>query len=246
MLQIPLHNDEGFMADLCINNLKIKRYTPLSPTKICVTHRYSPERRRIERFIEQTFLNSYNAHILYHYPSLMSVHDEEHNILAALGFRYAKDEPLFLESYLDYPIETILEHTYHQPISRNVIAEIGNLASNGQGASIFLFTALNAYLAQQGIEINTVTATDFLSKYFRKLGLKETFLAHADKNRLYNHGVNWGSYYDENPRVIAGDIHHVLQQLKKHLHISLTTNAHAMYTRIYDDVFSHEGDHYVI
>ncbi len=36
---------------------------------------------------------------------LMSVHDAEDNILGALGFRYARDEPLFLEQYLEVPVE---------------------------------------------------------------------------------------------------------------------------------------------
>jgi len=164
---------------------------------------------------------------------LMSVHDEEGNILAALGFRYAGDERLFLETYLDAPIERVLEEVYKQPINRNVIAEIGNLASQGGRSSIFLFTALDAYLEKQGIKINTVTATDSLLRYFNHLGLKATELAKANQKCLGDSGVSWGSYYKENPRVVAGYVDQSLSRLREYLQIVLEANTTRMQARIH-------------
>ena len=221
------------MAHLCPNHNTLKRFTPLTPARICITNLYSAERRCVERFIEQNFRAAYGAEITRHYPSLISVHDTENNILAALGFRYAKDEQLFLENYLDAPIEEILSAAYKQDIPRDIIAETGNLVSSGQGASIFLFTALSAYLANQGMQINTVTATNLLSRYFRQLGLKEAVLAKADQSRLRDGGKSWGSYYQQKPKVVAGHIDQVLARLHKHLQVVLQTDTTELHAKLH-------------
>lgn len=223
-LEIAVTNDEGYNAHLGFNRKRMKRFTALSPSLIAITTYPSFNRRRVECFIEQTFHRTYGAKIDKHYPTLMSVHDEEDNILAAVGFRCAKDEPLFLERYLDVPIEQRLRGHSHIPVEREVIAEVGNLASLGQGASIFLFAALNAYLAQQGIQIDTFTATDSLHRHFTKLGMNAVELGKANQEKLPDHGVLWGTYFKENPRVIAGSVQQVLLGLHRHLQMVLETS----------------------
>lgn len=240
MLQIAMQGDEGFMAHLRMNPATVKRFSLLEPTRICVTNLYSAERRRVERFIERHFRKSYGAEIKQHYPMLMSVHDEEDNILAALGFRYSKDEKLFLEQYLDDAIEKVLSTAFGKDVPRNIIVETGNLVSSGKGASIFLFTALNAYLGQQGMQINIVTATDFLHRYFRTLGFKSTELAKAEQSRLSDGGKSWGSYYQENPRVIAGMIEQVLASLHGHLQVVLETAPADMHAVLHTNLGSRE------
>lgn len=235
MMQISMQTDQGFMAHLCMNQETLKRFTSLSPARICVTNLYSAERRRVERFIEQHFRTVYGAEITRHYPSLISVHDAEDTILAALGFRYAKEGPLFLEHYLDAPIEAMLSEAYGQDMPRGIIAETGNLVSSGQGASIFLFTALNAYLAKQGVQMNTVTATGFLSRYFRKLGFEEVVLAKADQSRLSDGGKSWGSYYQQNPKVVAGRIDQLLESLHNHLHMVLQDDERDMHALLHGE-----------
>jgi len=224
MLQIAVKNDEGFQASLSISHRRVKRFTALSPSLIAITQHSSARRGRVERFIEQTFHRAYGAEILRHYPTLMSVHDQNDTILAALGFRFAKNESLFLEQYLDVPVELQLGDYYHKPIEREVVAEVGNLASLGQGASIFLFAALNAYLARQGIQIVTFTATDFLHRYFTKLGMNTVELGEAKQERLLDLGVSWGTYYKENPCVIAGSVKQVLLGLHGHLQVVIETS----------------------
>jgi hypothetical protein len=233
MLQIAVKNDEGFKARLSLNERRVKHFTLLSPRIIAITKYSSVQRRRVERFIEQTFHHAYGAEIGGHYPTLMSVHDEEDNILAAVGFRFAKEEPLFLEQYLDVPVEQMLRDHYPKPVEREVIVEVGNLASLGQGASIFLFAALNAYLAQQGIKIVTFTATDFLHRYFTKLGMSTVVLGEADQGRLRDGGVSWGTYYKENPRVVSGSVKQVLLRLHGHLQMVLETSAAEMTAQLH-------------
>lgn len=61
---------------------------------------------------------------------------------AALGYRRAEAQAMFLETYLDRPIEAELSEIFGRPIPRRNIVEIGNLASdnllNGHGDSFGL------------------------------------------------------------------------------------------------------------
>lgn len=237
MLQIAVKNDEGFNARLSLNQRRMQHFSLLYPSIIAITKHSSIQRRRVELFIEQTFHRAYGAEIIGHYPTLVSVHDEEDNILAALGFRFAKEEPLFLEQYLDIPIEEHLREHYPKSGERKNIVEVGNLASLGQGASIFLFAALNAYLAQQGIKLVTFTATDFLHRYFTRLGMNTVVLGEANQGRLMDGGVSWGTYYKENPRVVAGSVKQVLLGLHGHLQLVLETSDAEMTAQLHAKTF---------
>ncbi|MDH5427035.1 MAG: thermostable hemolysin [Nitrospirota bacterium] len=233
MLQIAVKNDEGFTGRLSLNQRRVQNFTLLSPRTIAITKYCSAQRHRVERFIEQTFHQAYGAEIRGHYPTLMSVHDEEDTILAAVGFRFAKEEPLFLEQYLNVPVEQLLRDHDPKPVEREVIVEVGNLASLGQGASIFLFAALNGYLSQQGIKIVTFTATDFLHRYFTKLGMNTIVLGEANQGRLQDGGHSWGTYYKTNPRVISGSVKQVVQGLHGHLQVVLETSEAAMNAQLH-------------
>src|SRR6218665_1692324 len=125
-------------ARLVFNKDILNRLTPLSPTVIDITSRFAPERLRVEQFIKNIYKKSYDADIAVTYPTLMSVRNADGGILAAAGFRLAKTEPLFLEQYTREPIESVTSRLYSRSIRRGAIAEIGNLASDGKGASIFL------------------------------------------------------------------------------------------------------------
>lgn len=222
MLQVALKNDSGVDNQIFYNHLRLKRFTALTPKVIAITSLYSPERRRVERFIEAEFSTSYNANISEHYPILMSVQDESGNIHGALGFRYADTEGLFLEQYLDVPVEKKISQISGELITRSKIVEVGNLASHGNtGASIFLFTALTAFLTQQGKEIISVTATDFLHKYFSRIGIELDVLEYADQHRLQDDGAAWGSYYKSNPRVLTGHVAQSYYRLQRYLKMSL-------------------------
>ena len=164
------------------------------------------ERRRVEAFIEAGYLQAYGSHIGRHYPTLMSVQDADGTIYAVVGFRLAGDEPLFLEQYLDGPIEDVLSEAIGATVTRPEIVEIGNLASNGRGATLFLFVAMARHLMALGANFAVATATEELRGVFRKAGLGALHLATADPDRLIDHGVSWGDYYRTRPAVLAGSI----------------------------------------
>ena len=64
------------------------------PRVISIMPAFTDERRKVEDFIIEVYNRSYGAKIGVHYPILMSVRDDQNNILAALGFRYADHAPL--------------------------------------------------------------------------------------------------------------------------------------------------------
>lgn len=183
------------------------------PTVVSIVPAFSKDRADVERFIVDVYAKAYAAHMSVRYPVLMSVRDESGRILAATGFRSANTEPLFLEQYLSAPIDQILK------TPRSQIVEIGNLASDGGGASLYLFAALAAYLNYNNFKQAVVTSTDFLEARFRQLGLRPKRHAKADPSLLLTDGEYWGTYYDTQPHVISGSVAQGYERLQRQLGI---------------------------
>lgn len=189
------------------------------------------ERRRVEAFIEDSYRDAYGSRIDRHYPTLMSVQSDDGTIYAAVGFRLAADEPLFLEHYLDGPVEAVVSEAIGAPVARPRIVEIGNLASNGRGATIFLFAALARHLMDVGAHFAVATATAELRGVFHKAGLGSLKLASADPDRLSDHGVSWGDYYRTRPAVLVGSIQAAAAPLDRFA--ETTPTAQAVRTRLH-------------
>tara|TARA_R110002167_G_scaffold62754_7_gene177152 strand:- start:1445 stop:2134 length:690 start_codon:yes stop_codon:yes gene_type:complete len=189
------------------------------------------ERRRVEAFIEDSYLKAYGGHIGRHYPTLMSVQDDDGMIYAVVGFRVAGDEPLFLEQYLDGPVEAVISDAIGTTLSRPQIVEIGNLASNGRGATIFLFAAMVRHLLSSGALFAVATASEELRGVFQKAGLGALRLATADPDRLIDHGLSWGDYYRTRPLVLAGSIAAAARPLTRFA--ETTPTARAVRTRLH-------------
>jgi hypothetical protein len=196
---------------------RMKNLTQIVPHAICLTGPKSPHRREVELLIERTFSNCYGSRISRHYPNLLSVHGADGNVLAAVGFRCAAEEPLFLEQYLSQSVDCAASAAFGAGIKRSNIIEIGNLASDGKGASIFLFVTLAAYLQQHGFTHAVATATDTLRKAFRFLKFDLVELAAADRRALPDQGHAWGTYYERNPVVVACPISQGFGRLERFL-----------------------------
>ncbi len=208
MLTLRFEENNLNTANLHLKESRTARISALSPAIINITGLFEPERQRVEDFIKAIYKQSYNADISVDYPVLMSVRNEDNDILAAVGFRYADKARLFLENYTSAPIDTILECPRHE------IVEIGNLASAGQGASAFLFAALASYLDNKNIRYAAITGTDFLHRYFERAGLKPRKICDADIAAVQEDGQSWGSYYDTKPRVLIGSVEAGVKWLK--------------------------------
>jgi hypothetical protein len=200
MLQLNYNENGNPSARLRLQKNGFLSRVPMHACAISILSGSARERSEVEDFIAGIYAHTYEADISVHYDTLMSVRDDHGDIVAALGFRSAGHGPLFLEQYLRRPINSLLG------IPRQQIAEIGNLASNGSGASSFLFTALSAYLHHGGFKQAVVTGTDTLEKRLRKMGLEPIRHALADPALLECGNTHWGRYYDTRPHVLSGSV----------------------------------------
>ncbi len=175
----------------------------------------SPRRQEAQDFIKRIFSGRYNAQVTTFTPNLM-VLEQRGAIVAAAGWRSAQEAPLFLERYLDEPIEQAMAHLAPSPIERRRIVEVGHLAAQKPGSSLFLLRALASHLHAKGFEWVASTATQELIGLFVKLGLPPLALAAANPERLNGQADHWGSYYDTQPIVAVGKINTALQRMSTH------------------------------
>ncbi len=124
---------------------------------------------------------------------------------AALGYRRAGAEPLFLERYLDQPVEAAVSATFGQPVEREAIVEIGNFAADNAMAMIALWgDAANDLGGSSEVAVATLTAP--LRRMFARIGLPLKVLGPALASRLGDEAGDWGHYYQLDPQVCAGII----------------------------------------
>lgn len=176
----------------------------------------SLDRGLTEQFIHQRFQQHYGASIIDFMPNLLAAKNEA-GITAALGFQLAqKQQSLFLEQYLDVTIESALSVITGSPINRAGIVEIGNLASARQRATQTLFLLLAEILHQSGFEWVVFTANRSVKNWLEKLTIATVSLGEANASKLSNKSVNWGSYYDDKPVVLAANIQQGCSNLNQH------------------------------
>lgn len=171
----------------------------------------TPGRPMAEAFIAATFRARYGATLRGFTPNLV-VLDRAGAIYAAAGWRCAGDEALFLEAYLDQPVEQLIGRLAGQPVARHSIVEVGHLSSVRRGGSVDVIASLSRHLARLGFEWVVFTATAELISIFNRLSLPLLALAPADPARLGAAAADWGSYYDTPPVVVAGPIRLALQR----------------------------------
>jgi len=182
------------------------------PSTVSVHPSACPDRSRAEAFVEGAYGRAFRSVIRSHYPVLISLRDGQDSTLAAAGFRFAHREPLFLEQYLDQPVEVALL-AHFGPVPRDRIVEVGNLAGRRPAASLRLFLALARRLQREGATHVVATATRQLRRTFWRLGLDPVSLTRAEPARLGDGGVDWGAYYTRDPVVLAGAIAPCLPRL---------------------------------
>jgi hypothetical protein len=233
LLEIAFNSDAQVRGTLFMNRERVESLTRIVPSTIALTRQFLPDRSRVETFIEDIYAHSYRSLIAQHYPTLMNVHDDFGQVIAAIGLRRADEGPLFLENYLNLPVERVVEDAVGTPVRREDIVEIGNLASAGKGASVFLFVTLAAYLRQQNLAYAVVTATRSLRRSFALFGFDFVELASADPSVLPDSGASWGSYYKNDPKVLVGAILPGFSRLEPYLPLAHNSDLDRLFTRLH-------------
>ncbi|MDX1375083.1 MAG: thermostable hemolysin [Burkholderiales bacterium] len=169
-------------------------------------HCTHPRRAAFEQFIADRYARAYGARLTQFLPQLLGVRDGIGGWRAAAGYAPAHADALFLEQYLDQGIEQVLAAALGRPVARSGIVEVGNLAAASAGMARVLVPQLARHLHRLGYRWVAFTATRALRNAFARLGLRPLPLAAADPTRLPDAGASWGSYYAQDPMVMAGRI----------------------------------------
>ena len=159
---------------------------------------------RAEDFICEAFAKFYGARIREVPATLMAVQNMHGQITAVSGLRYGANEDFFLEQYLDLPVEDYLRSV--DSVDRSRIVEIANLTAPTPGHVRYMMIALTTYLHSAGYEWVVFTAIGSLCNSLSQMHLSPIILGRADPARLGRAAADWGSYYDMNPQVIAGQL----------------------------------------
>jgi hypothetical protein len=166
----------------------------------------SADRAALEAFIRERFAARYGARVRHFMPTLLQFEDDTGMRHGAVGVRSAAFESLFLERYLDRPVEAeIARQSGHLP-PRERIVEVGNLAAQGAGHARLLIVALTALLVAKGFDWVVFTGTPEVLNSFSRLDLYPFPIGEADPSRMGDELADWGSYYDSHPKVMAGNI----------------------------------------
>ncbi len=199
MACLIVFNDSGF-PEGSVHYRGVAR-EPLSRA----THRASATRLLLEAFIAARYAAAYGARVEHFCPHLVGLPAASGNAWrAGVGYTPAAASELYLEHYLDRPIEAAIAGATGSVVAREDVVEVGNLASASPGAAREIIVAMRAHLARAGFTWVTFTATRELRNSFARLGLRLVDLGRADPARLPDGGAAWGRYYAHDPVVVAG------------------------------------------
>ncbi len=156
-------------------------------------------------FARRLYRRHHGADICPSYLSWRTVNAADGRPLAVLGYRAAADGPLFLESYLAGPIETVAAERLGMDVGRGDIVEIGCLAALPSPALVRLWHGSATALGDRfSVAVATLTAP--LRRGFARVGLPIVPIAPATRGQLAGKRENWGRYYDQDPVVCVGII----------------------------------------
>jgi len=177
---------------------------PERPFNVYFSQPDAADRAELEQFISDAFHRAYGAEIRRFKPCLMSLRDRDNKLIAACGFRSAALEPLFLEVYLDKPVEAAISERTGLPVRRSDVVEVGNLSVTEPGTARYLITAIVDQLHATSKQWAVFTAIPVVRNAFIKMGLNPVMLGDADKSRLSpEEQAEWGSYYAQRPQIMA-------------------------------------------
>jgi len=204
-------NSEGIQQHTAAGSPMLRKLLRFNP-QFNLHRTGSPDRSDIEHYIADVFAQAYGADVTGFAPFLISMRCAG-NISAAAGIRPANSAPLFLEQYLDNPIEQVLSSRYGKTIGRHEIFELANLAALRPGVSQLIYLITAGVMARTGLDYVVFAGTKQVAKGVSKLGFCLESIVAADPARLGDDAAHWGSYYDNAPHVMMLDLRKSMEVL---------------------------------
>ena len=163
-----------------------------------------PQRGELELFVQRAFASRHSARVCSFMPTLLALRNDQGDICSVAGFRSAADQPLFLERYLDEPIEHAIASATRRDVSRSQIVEVGNLAGMNCRSAMRLVLQLPRVLLDRGQRWIVFTATDTVRHLLANYRAPLIDIAPAHASRVQGLGDDWGRYYETDPRIMVG------------------------------------------
>ncbi|PFG56239.1 thermostable hemolysin [Vibrio sp. ES.051] len=169
--------------------------------------------KNVIEHVSQRYQEAFFAELKQFMPAYLTLINDEH-IISVCGFRIAESQPLFLEQYLEDDAHKLVSSAFNCEVTRANLVEFGHLASFAKGMSSLHFYLIAEMLVEQGFEWCIFTATDPLHAMMTRLGLEPQIIAQAEQNKVTDAQSTWGSYYEHQPRVLAGNLLKGLERLR--------------------------------
>jgi hypothetical protein len=163
-----------------------------------------PQRSELESYVRSAFARKHSADVQSFMPTLLAFRDASAALCGVIGLRRAAGSHLYLERYLDAPVEVALSAATGTAVHRDHIVEVGNLAGRNCRAAMRMVAQVPAYLLAERYCWIVFTATSTVRQILAGLGAPLIELAPADVARVAGGRDHWGSYYETDPRVFAG------------------------------------------
>jgi len=164
------------------------------------------DRAAVEAFIGERFQRTFGARIDAFMPRLFSMRDRSDRIAGAFGLRSTSCR-LFVEQYLDEPIDHAIASHCGERIERRGIVEVGHLCGTFPGAARIMIILLIVRLHREGFQWVAFTGTTGLRNAFAHLGMFPIALQPARIESLPAESrAAWGHYYEHSPEVLVGRI----------------------------------------
>ena len=172
-------------------------------TVLAVYERHTHGRDAVEQFIKTIYAERYGAQVPSFAPVLLALQSADGSILAAVGYRCAATEHLFLENYLSQPVEHALFGPNANAENRQHVVEVAHLVATRPGAGRLMMVELGNWLGSLGAEWVVSTVTRELRHLFIRMGIAPLALGIASPERLGSQAQCWGDYYSHDPVVLG-------------------------------------------
>ena len=164
----------------------------------------APQRAELEAFVARAFERRHDARVQNFMPTLLSFRDASGELRGVIGLRGAASQPLYLEQYLEQPVEQAIATATGRLVERRHVVEVGNLAGANCRTAMRMVAALPSHLLAQEYRWIVFTATSAVRGILQGFRAPLVELARADASRVAGGPDQWGRYYDTDPRVLAG------------------------------------------